>query len=281
VLFYGSCLRNDTHEGVLDLYVVVDDYTLYPSRYLRAVNALIPPNVFFLNLESELGPLRCKYAVISKRDLERGVSGASWQPYFWARFSQPTVLAYARDDESREFAARCAAQSVVTLIRRLIGFLPARGKQQRFSSSALWHEAFRRTYGSELRTESEETVRGNYEAAPARYDALTGLALSVLARDGWIEGLVEHGTSFEVAIPPRRRAWARLRWHLERPYCKVIAFARLLKNATTFGDWVPYILWKIERHGGAHVEPTERQLRHPFIFGWPVLMRLLWRRDIR
>ncbi len=191
------------------------------------------------------------------------------------------MLAYARDDESRDFVARCAAQSIVTLIRRLIGFLPARGGRQRFSSSALWQEAFRRTYGSELRTESEETVRSNYEAAPERYDELTGLALSVLEGDGWIDEVVEHGTSFDVEIPSARRALARVRWRAELPYCKLLALTRLLKNATTFGDWVPYILWKIERHGGAHVEPTERQLRHPFIFGWPVLFRLLWRRDIR
>ena len=26
VLFYGSCLRKATHEGVLDFYVIVDDY---------------------------------------------------------------------------------------------------------------------------------------------------------------------------------------------------------------------------------------------------------------
>ena len=80
---------------------------------------------------------------------------------------------------------------------------------------------------------------------------------------------------------PGRRAMTRLRWHAERPFCKLLAFARLVKNATTFGDWIPYILWKIERHGGARVEPTARQLRHPFIYGWPILAKLLWRRDIR
>ena len=74
VLFYGSCLREDTHEGVLDFYVLVDSYRdAYPSRYLRVVNALVPPNVFFLSRDSELGTLRCKYAVISLADFERGV----------------------------------------------------------------------------------------------------------------------------------------------------------------------------------------------------------------
>jgi len=43
---------------------------------------------------------------------------------------------------------------------------------------------------------------------------------------------------------------------------------------------VPYILWKLERHTGRPIEVTERQRRHPLLFGWPVLARLLWRRDV-
>lgn len=284
VLFYGSCLRQDTHEGVLDLYVLVDDYaTAYPaSLYLRLANRLIAPNVFFLVLEDEtLGTLRCKYAVISKADFARGVRAESRHPYIWARFSQPARLIYARDSESRDFVAKCAAESVVTLVRRLSCFLPAHGRNQRFSPAALWQEAFRRTYACELRTESEETVRGNYEADPARYDALAGLALEQLARDGWLESVTVRGASFEIEMSPQRRLLARARWHALRPFCKLLAFGRLVKNATTFGEWVPYILWKIERHSGARIEPTERQLRHPFIYGWPILARLLWRREIR
>ena len=119
------------------------------------------------------------------------------------------------------------------------------------------------------------------QRAGERYDSFAALALSRLQRDGWLDVVTQHGPAFEVKMQPMRRNLARLRWHIERPFCKLLALVRLMKNATTFGDWVPYILWKIERHGGAHVEPTERQLRHPFIFGWPVLMRLLWRRDIR
>jgi len=296
VLFYGSCLRRGTHEGVLDLYVLVDDYpSTYPgSRYLRFANRVIPPNVFFLSLDPDrdrppdpparnagLGILRCKYAVISTRDFARGVRASSLHPYLWARFSQPAVLAYARDEASRAFAARCAAESVVTLVRRLGCFLPAHGRSQRFSSSALWQEAFRRTYASELRTESEAAVRGNYDAAPERYDALAGLALEQLEREGFLDAIAVRGASFEVEMPPLRRTLARARWWALWPYCKLLAFARLVKNATTFGDWVPYILWKIERHSGFRVEPTEKQLRHPFLYGWPVLFRLLWRREIR
>jgi len=281
VLFYGSCLRKQTHEGVLDFYAIVDDYrTAYDSLYLRLANRWVPPNVFFLSLDSELGPLRCKYAVISRRDFEAGVGPECRIPYYWARFSQPALLSFARDDEARDFAVRCCAQSVVTLVQRLGPFLPAQDGFQRFSPAALWQEAFRRTYGAELRTESDDTVRGHYEMEPERYDALVGPALERLCDQGWLAEVTSRGPAFEVRLAPARRTRARLRWQAERPLGKLLAFVRLLKNTTTFGDWVPYILWKLERHTGRPIETTERQRRHPLVFGWPVLFRLLWRRDI-
>lgn len=281
VIFYGSCLRKDSHEGVLDFYVVVDGYRqAYRSWYLRILNAIVPPNVFFLSLESELGTLRCKYAVISRAAFERGVSPACRIPYFWARFSQPALVTWSRDDDARQIAVDACVQSVLTLVQRLGVFLPAHGDLQRFSPAALWQEALRRTYSAELRTESDETILGHYGNDRERYDAVTGPALLMLCEQGWLDDVEARGASFEVRIPAARRRRAKLRWQLARPVGKALAFVRLLKNATTFGDWVPYILWKLERHTGRPVEVTERQRRHPFLFGWPVVARLLWRRDI-
>ena len=155
----------------------------------------------------------------------------------------------------------------------------AHGRSQRFTSAALWQEAFRRTYGSELRPESEDTIRDHYEADSDRYDAVAAWALATLAREGAVT-VSERTRSFDVEMQPMKRAFGRARWHLERPYSRGLALLRLLKNATTFGDWLPYILWKLERHADVRLELTERQRRHPLIFGWPILARLLWRRDV-
>ena len=62
---------------------------------------------------------------------------------------------------------------------------------------------------------------------------------------------------------------------------ETLSLLRLLKTATTFGDWLPYALWKLERHTGARPELTERQRRHPLVFGWPVILRLLSQRALR
>jgi len=56
---------------------------------------------------------------------------------------------------------------------------------------------------------------------------------------------------------------------------------RLGKAAFTFNDPLDYVLWKVERHSGIHVEPTALQRRHPLLFAWPLLWRLYRRGGFR
>jgi len=298
VVFYGSCLRKSTHEGVLDFYVLVDDLgRVYrdepPLRraWWTLTNHLLPPNVFYLEAESTLEPgaaptrVRCKYALMSSADFERMVGPRALHPYVWARFAQPALTVRARDDAARRHVAHCAALAAQTLVRRIAPLLPVQGgpfgSVQRFSLAALWQEAFRRTYRTELRGESTTTIRSHYLADPARYDEVGRLALAVLREEGWIEEFVSFGAAAEVTQRPGRRIAGRLRWGLAWPVAKTLAVLRLLKTATTFGDWLPYVLWKIERHSGVQPELSERQRRHPLIFGWPVIWRLLRGRTLR
>ena len=49
VLFYGSCLRKETDEGVLDFWVIVDDYASAHSKPGHALlNGFAPPSVYYL-----------------------------------------------------------------------------------------------------------------------------------------------------------------------------------------------------------------------------------------
>ena len=43
IVFYGSCLRKQTSEGVLDFYVLVDDYASASSARSRSRERLSPP----------------------------------------------------------------------------------------------------------------------------------------------------------------------------------------------------------------------------------------------
>src|SRR5262245_19324096 len=73
IVMYGSNLRQrDDRDGVLDLYVLVTSYReTYENRALAAINQLLPPNVFYLDVETGRGIVRCKYAVLALDDLPR------------------------------------------------------------------------------------------------------------------------------------------------------------------------------------------------------------------
>lgn len=294
VLYYGSLQRARDHEGVHDFYVVVDGYhRAYRGRpdrrdrprglartlVLSLANRTLPPNVFYFEMPHDGAVLRTKYGVISIRDFERATRPGYRHTMIWARFAQPFVLLAARDEAARRAIARCAAEAVVTLVQRIVPLLPAVRRRRSFHAGELWTRAFRETYRAELRTETADRAVRIYEAARARYDRASIEALRELERRGRL-GVRLDGPRLRVAMRPWARWRGRVAWVVRRPIGKALAIANLLKTSTTFGDWLPYVLWKIRRHTGVAIVPTPRQRRHPLIFGWPVIVRLLIGREL-
>jgi hypothetical protein len=281
LLFYGSCLRGETVEGVLDFYALVDDYPrAYDSRIAAWLNAAFPPNVFYLECETPDGTLRAKYAVVSLGDFARAAGLGSLRSGVWARFCQPALAAWVRDPAAHEAVVTCVARSVRTAVQRALPLLPDESGTQRFAARALWQALFRDTYAAEMRPESEETIRELYDAAPAHYARALSAGLASLAEEG---RLCVHGEGDRLIVtqPAGRLRGARWARRLRRPVAKLLAVGQLMKSAFTFGDWLPYALWKLERHTGTRLTLTERQRRHPFLFGWPLMLRVLRRRDLR
>ena len=266
IAFYGSCLRRGTSEGVHDFYAIVDDYrSAYRSRALAAANALLPPNVFYIERGTGAAALRAKYAVVSTADLARACRGETHRAGLWARFAQPVAAAYARDAAARDALAAACADALCTAVRAGIAAQPQGWNA--IEARALWCQIFRSTYAAELRPEREGASDSIYGDAPARFDARLEEAVAALLESGSIE---RAGDAALRACTPLARANGR------SAAAKWIGLCQLFKTAVTFGDWVPYALWKVERHSGVHLEASERQRRHPFLFGWPVLFRA-WR----
>jgi hypothetical protein len=282
ILFYGSCLRKrNTADGVLDFYGLGDSYrTAYSSWTLAWLNVMLPPNVFYLELQDGQGIIRGKYAIISLKDFAHGASPRSVPAIVWARFCQPALLVYARDESARMAVVRCVVQAALTMVGRMATLLPASGTTQRFRSADLWQRGFAETYRTELRPENPATIQELYEAAPDRYDHVTLEALLALERRGLLHLRVA-GHWLHVTMSARQRLWTRLDWKTRRFLAKALYGVRLLKSAVTFGDWLPYVLWKLERHTRGRITLTERQRRHPLLWGWPVIFRLLLRRALR
>ena len=285
VLYYGSCLRKKSTEGgVLDFYALVDSYSAaYRSPLMTLSNAVLPPNAFYVELPAGDGrplDLRFKYNVITMADFARGASMNSLHAIIWGRFSQPTVLVHARDDATRATVADALVDAVLTAVAHMVTFLPGDGDEVRFTSEDLWQSGFRETYSSEFRTERPETIAELYRATPERYDEIAAAALRVLEEEGML-AFEPAGEALAVSMQERARRRALVQWRTRKAVAKALYFPRLLKSAATFGDWLPYALWKLKRHTGVDIEPTERQRRHPLIWGWPVLFRLLREQSLR
>lgn len=288
VVFYGSCLRQHTSREVLDFYVLVDSYrAVFASRVLAVLNAVLPPNVLYLEVGDGPHPLRAKYAVISMRDFVSGASARSVHAIIWARFCQPARLVYSRDQASRSRVVGACAEAVLTLVGRMAALLPAR-----FQTAELWQRGFRETYRTELRAEQPGTVQALYRSAVERYDRVAEHALSELRDRGQVvrvvpePGRAAKGNSafpfeWQVTISDRQRRRLRWDWKVRRALAKGRYALWLLKSGLTFDDWLPYVAWKISRHAGLAWRPTDRQRRHPFLLGGPALLRLLVRRHLR
>jgi hypothetical protein len=275
VLFYGSCLRSgNLLDGLADLYVLVDRYRpVYQGPGMAALNWLLPPNVFYLEVPTANGIVRAKYAVLSMRQLCKGTTTAWFQSYLWGRFAQPTAILYARDDQAKQQVVSALAQAVVTLLSRALPLLP-----EHFSARALWEGSLALSYRTELRAEKSNRNVQLFDSYRDHYEQLTRAALAEVAYPIRF-GVDSEAQGYSAQIPPRLRTLSRLSWALRRIQGKALSLLRLVKAVFTFRGGVDYILWKLERHSGVRIEASERVRRHPLIYGWGLVWRL-YRRGI-
>lgn len=275
VILYGSCLHSacSLDEGIADLYVVVDSYRdAYPERYLSALNAWLPPNVFYLEVPHQEKTLRAKYAVISTADFERGAQ-VWFHSYIWARFAQPSRLLYARDDLVRQRIYAALAHSIVTFLKAGVPALEA----ATLDVEEIWTRCLMLTYAAELRAEQETRARHLAQANLNAFTRLTEMASPALT------GILEKQENgcYRCLTHPAMRRQALWRWRLRRWQGRVLSILRLSKATLTFNNSVEYAVWKIERHTGVRVEITPMLRRHPILWGFKVMWQLLRRGVLR
>ena len=253
VLFYGSCLRERQLDGLmLDFYLIVSSYrAAYDKRWLAVGNRLVPPNVFYF----EHRDLRCKYAVLSEQDFHRLNGLETRSVSVWARFAQPTRIAWAADDAARGRAIDAVARAAPTL---LASALPEIGDPA--DPLDLWRGAFALTYSAELRAERQGREKSIVDQDPERYRRFTGPALEDVAK-------LARGV---------QASWTRRRWE-----GKALSVLRHAKGSATFVGGADYIVWKINRHAGTDIALKPWQRRWPLLAAISLLPRLIRSRAIR
>jgi hypothetical protein len=260
VLVYGSCLRSgDIYDGLLDLYLLCRDYrSAYGNGGLAWMNRLLPPNVFYAEIEHGGRTLRAKVTVISLRDFQRGCSRAWFQSYIWGRFSQPTRIAWCRDAATRNTVRECLLDAAYTLLHNSLPALPPEG-----TLVGLWEQALGMSYGTELRTERPGRTRELVSAAEDFYRAVT-----LAHQDSLVFPFRLYDGRYDTRISAGKRRLAKLGWHLRMAQGKTLSVLRLVKALFTFEGGLDYIAWKLERHSGEPIDIPDRVRRRPLLYMW-------------
>lgn len=274
MLFYGSSLRSgDLLDGVVDLYLVVDNYRHAYGKLIPALfNRLLAPNVYYLEVEVDGNRVRAKYAVISMRDLQYGTSPRCFHSYLWGRFSQPCGLLYRRDGATGRRVQQALARAVTTFLARVLPVLP-----ETLDSAAIWQQGLAWSYRAELRAERPGRSVQLHDSWQDHYAAVTALAMDALPfRISRQQG---DPLRYRVRIPWHTRMLGRAGWMLRRVQGKLLSLLRLMKASFTFQGGIDYIAWKLERHSGVHIEVTPEMRRHPLLYSWGLVWRL-YRRGV-
>ena len=268
-LLYGSCLRSgDLYDGLLDLYLICDNYrAAYRRPLLAGFNWLLPPNVFYAEQPSvdkaaSGKTLRSKVTVISLRDFQRGCSPAWFESYIWGRFAQPTHILYARNQQLRGQIEAALTDAAHTLLQNALPVLPAEG-----SLITLWEQSLGLSYATELRTERSGQARKLAVSSRDFYAALTrhhlahfDFAFALYEQDGELH--------YRSQIGRARRRVAKVAWAMRRSQGKLLSVLRLVKALFTFEGGLDYIAWKLERHTGEKILIPDKVRRAPLIHLW-------------
>ena len=276
IILYGSCLRSgDLTEGLVDLYALVEPTPRSePRAFLRIAGRILPPNVYYLEASSGEQTVRCKYAVLSLAQFERGTSARWFQSYLWGRFAQPVRVVWA---QNATIAARLDAaffRAGETLLRRSLPALPAEGRVD-----DLWQAALALSYGTELRAEQQGRSAELVAQGRAFFTAMTEALQPRLADLLQIYTADDGSLLYRAQVPRRARRIAPLLWGLRRVQGKALSLTRLVKALFTFEGGLDYIAWKLTRHSGQVVEIPDRVRRRPLVHIWGFCWQL-YRRGV-
>ena len=256
-LFYGSNLRTGSLEGVLDFYVLLPG----PQR------ERIWPRVSYREWDHSGSRLRAKIATMSLAQFAQAAGGTSRDTTIWARFVQPSTLAWHADETARSAVLDALGSAARTAARLAAAVGPDSG-----SADDYWRALFRATYEAEFRVEKPGRENAILEVNAAHFDGLLPLAWQA---DGI--GYARDGTTLCPSLAPDERnrvlRWWRRRARLGKP----LNLLRLAKATTTFDGAADYAAWKLHRHTGITLEVTPFRSRYPLLAA-PGALFELWRK---
>ncbi|MFB0612011.1 hypothetical protein [Aurantiacibacter poecillastricola] len=254
VLFYGSNLRTGSREGVLDFYVLTEG---------EAEKGLWP-RVSYREWQHEGETLRAKIATMTLAKFHQAARGDTLDTTIWARFVQPSALAWSRDDTAGVQVQAAIEAAAITAARLAVAVGPGSGVEADY-----WRALFRSTYRAELRVEKPGRENSIIELNAEHFDGLLPAALAAARIPFGVDGDILT-PRLTVAERDAILEW----WRKRRRMGKPLNVARLLRATRTFDGAARYAAWKVERHTGIAVELTPWRERHPILAAPSVLWKI-------
>jgi len=280
VVFFGSRLLGTSPDesSAADLVIVVENYLRFyenigsrlpaarHSGIMAALNRALPPNIIYLN---EPGGMRAgaKCFVVTEYDLGLALSADAKDHFFRGRLAQRVHIVYARSDRDR-----VALERRIDATRRLtVDWVPLYlPEEESFGVLDFCRRMMEVSYAGEIRPEAASRVFEVFQSQVSFFRLVYGRVLQDAARDG---RLIAEGDRYRLAKKPSWRE--RRRWSAFFRRSKTRATMRWFKYMLTFDDWLDYIVRKVERRSGIHVEISKAERRFPAIFLWPKAVRLI------
>lgn len=256
VLFYGSNLRTGSLDGVLDFYV------LLPGPVERG----IWPRVSYHERDDAGRTLRAKVATMTLETFAAAAGGELLDTTIWARFVQPSALAWSRGREDEAATAEAVSIAARTAARFAVALGPAAGTPDDY-----WRALFRATYRAEFRVEK---AGRESDILAVNAEHFAGLLPAALEAEGI--AFEQVNAVLRPMFEPAQRDAVRRAWRRRARAGKPYNLARLVRASTTFEGAARYAAWKIERHTGVPVALTPWRERHPVLAAPGVLWRV-WR----
>src|SRR5690606_6058988 len=116
--------------------------------------------------------LRAKIAILHLATFAAAAAGETVDTTIWARFVQPSALAWARDSRSAQEVTEALAAAARTAARRAAARGPVRGPEEAF-----WRALFQATYRAELRVEPAGREEAILAANRSHFEGLLPAAL--------------------------------------------------------------------------------------------------------
>jgi len=255
-LFYGSNLRTGALDGVLDFYL------LMPGKE----RSRIWPKVSYHERDYQGRTLRAKVAKMALCTFADAARGASRDTTIWARFVQPSALAWIAPEQRRGELVGAIAAASCTAARLAVALGPACG-----SAADYWRALFRATYQAEFRVEKAGREDSILSVNPDHFDGLLPLALGAQGIEFATDGL-----QITPDLPLAQRRQILRWWAVRRRLGKPLNLLRLVKASTTFEGAARYAAWKVERHTGTVIKVTPWREKHPLLAAPGVLYKV-WR----